>query len=132
MQVGIYPTRDFATLGTLLPPQFPSGRAGHFCQPLHVAMQVGPSHLAPSKSESGVWSLRIPSQLLLQWGVYNLGRSFLLIARTGHIVTPTHSDRGSAGYSGIPAYSQILQRPNRLSGSQRRKTFHVPIHTLFG
>ena len=38
--------------------------AGHFCQPLHVAMQVGPSHLACSASESGVWSLRIPESFL--------------------------------------------------------------------
>ena len=34
--------------------------AGHFCRPLHVAMQIGPYLLARSASESGVWSLRIP------------------------------------------------------------------------
>ena len=34
--------------------------AGHFCRPLHVAMQIGPYLPARSVSGSGVWSLRIP------------------------------------------------------------------------
>ena len=37
-----------------------SKRTGHFCRPLHVAMQFGPYLLALSLDESGVWSLRIP------------------------------------------------------------------------
>jgi hypothetical protein len=46
---------------------------------------------------SGVWSLRI----LLE------EQSFLLIVRTRRIVT---ARRSSAGFSGFPAYSQILLR----------------------
>ena len=46
MRVGTYPTRDFATLGILLLPGIDlavsTGWAGHFCRPLHVAMQIGP------------------------------------------------------------------------------------------
>ena len=34
--------------------------AGHFCRPLHVAIQIGPYLPARSASGSGVWSLRIP------------------------------------------------------------------------
>ena len=34
--------------------------AGHFCRPLHVAIQIGPYLPARSDSGSGVWSLRIP------------------------------------------------------------------------
>ena len=37
-----------------------TGGAGHFCRPLHVAMQIGPYLPARSASGSGVWSLRIP------------------------------------------------------------------------
>src|SRR6266446_725055 len=66
VQVGTYPTRNFATLGpfSLLQPTRWWGRA-HFCRALHVAMQFGPSHLA-LRSESGVWSLGIldPSENL--------------------------------------------------------------------
>ena len=63
MRVGTYPTRDFATLGILLLPRHPLrafGWTGHFCRPLHVAMQIGPYHPACSRGGSGVWSLRIP------------------------------------------------------------------------
>ena len=44
-------------------------RAGHFCRPLHVAMQVGPSLLTGSVGESGVWSLRIPERFSARRGV---------------------------------------------------------------
>ena len=37
-----------------------TGWAGHFCRPLHVAMQIGPYLPARSVCGSGVWSLRIP------------------------------------------------------------------------
>ena len=63
MRVGTYPTRDFATLGILLlPPGLLPGKrwAGHFCRPLHVAMQIGPYLPVRSVYGSGVWSLRIP------------------------------------------------------------------------
>jgi hypothetical protein len=47
MQVGTYPTRNFATLGpsTLLL-SLARAKAGpsHFCSALHVAMQVGLYH----------------------------------------------------------------------------------------
>ena len=51
-------------------------------------------------------SLRIPQE-----------RGFLLIVRTGQIVTAFASRQkrftktSTAGYSGVPAYSQVLQRP---------------------
>ena len=63
MRVGTYPTRDFATLGILLLPRLllPGvGWVGHFCRPLHVAIQIGPYLPARSVCGSGVWSLRIP------------------------------------------------------------------------
>ena len=39
-----------------------TGGAGHFCRPLHVAIQIGPYLPARSDSGSGVWSLRIPKR----------------------------------------------------------------------
>ncbi len=86
--------------------KLPKG-AGHFCRPLHVAMQIGPYLPARSASGSGVWSLRIPrrrrSSCLVclrtvlshvaarlapgQRFAYFLPRPFLLIVRTGRIVT---------------------------------------------
>src|SRR5437660_12528464 len=55
-----YPTRNFATLGTLLlDSERVKAWSFAFCHALHIAMQVGPSH--PLKVErSGVWPLRIP------------------------------------------------------------------------
>ena len=43
-----------------------TGWAGHFCRPLHVAMQIGPYLPAGSVGGSGVWSLRIPATLAAQ------------------------------------------------------------------
>ena len=43
--------------------------AGHFCRPLHVAMQIGPYLPARSASGSGVWSLRIPGRPALFHGL---------------------------------------------------------------
>ncbi len=63
---------------------------------LHVAMQMGPYH-HPMSRTSGVWSLRI---LIID-------QSFLLIVRTGRIVTASF-EASSAGCSGFPAYSQML------------------------
>ena len=92
------------------------GGVGHFCRPLHVAVQVGPYHTPREPEGSGVWSLRIPtwdrSQLrshdnapssalrcqrarvrgcergktYFEYGTSV--RPFLLIVRTGCIVTP--------------------------------------------
>jgi hypothetical protein len=49
VQVGTYPTRNFATLGTFVTTQKPRShfrfealeRLGHFCLAPHVAMRVG-------------------------------------------------------------------------------------------
>ena len=41
-----------------------TGWAGHFCRPLHVAMQIGPYLPSRSARGSGVWSLRIPEACL--------------------------------------------------------------------
>jgi hypothetical protein len=50
------------------------------------------------------------------------GRPFLLIACTRHIVTvPARVDgTSSAGYSGVPAYSQLLQLPRSTDSYGRR------------
>ena len=89
MQVGIYPTRDFATLGTLLPPQFVTG-AGRPFLPASACRHAGrtiSSH-PPAKGVSGVWSLRIPSETSPPSQEEHMrGRSFLLIVRTGRVVT---------------------------------------------
>jgi len=63
---------------------------------LHVAMQFGLSHLRPVSRRSSAYSL---------WGSPGLPGSFLLIVRSGRIVTAV---RGSAGYSEFPANSQVL------------------------
>ena len=52
-----------------------AGGADHFCRPLHVAIQIGPSLPAGSVSGSGVWSLRIPGRSALPHGH---GLAFLL------------------------------------------------------
>ena len=98
-----YPTRNFATLGP-----FYCYTNTHICGVcgikhcalfLHVAMQIGLSHL----SEKRAW--RIVSE---DSGVR---RPFLLIDCTGWVVTRTSFQRvGTTGYSVIPAYSQILLR----------------------
>ena len=57
MQVGTYPTRNFATLGPFIVVTRHCGRGrGHFCRALHVAVQFGLSHPIAG---SGVQSLRI-------------------------------------------------------------------------
>jgi hypothetical protein len=70
--------------------------SGHFCLTPHVAMRIGlylhPDGTALLPRVPSVQSLRIP-----------LG--FLLIVRTGRIVTASHIEASTAGYSGVPAYS---------------------------
>ena len=41
MQVGTYPTRNFAQLLLLAASHLGRRGVGHFCRPLHVAMQLG-------------------------------------------------------------------------------------------
>jgi hypothetical protein len=131
------------TLGpfTVVTPPSCDGVAGsfRFRPALTVAREVGPSHLAGrSAVELGVWPLRIPSiryrlfhhssflrgeqrtwyyEIRHERDRYGLdGRPFLLIVRTGHIVTlPFVSDgMSSAGYSDVPAYSRVLQLPRSI------------------
>ena len=127
MRVGTYPTRDFATLGNLLliqllhslPPLLKgkvrmgqSDGANHFCRPLHVAIQIGPylPHVP-----TGVWRMVSEDSREVRaapwtWLDSSSPRSFLLIVRTGRIITgrPRLDRLSSAGYSEFPAYSQIL------------------------
>ena len=65
--------------------------------PLHVAMQIGLSHLP----EQGAW--RLVSE--------DSGdcRSFLLIARTLQVVTAACA-ASTEGFSGFPAYGQVYLR----------------------
>src|SRR6266487_792759 len=60
---------------------------------LHVAMQIGLSHLAASFDEPGVQSLRILGLL----------RVFPADCLHRYVVTTS----GSSGYSGFPAYGQV-------------------------
>ena len=79
---------------------------GHFCHPLHVAMQFGLYLRLPALVQnraSGVKSLRIPLRLYAP-------RPFLLIACTPRIVTAVLGTASSGRYSGVPANSQILLR----------------------
>ena len=89
--------------------------AGHFCRPLHVAMQIGPYLPARSASGSGVWSLRIPRR---STPVHGHGPGLFSQVFPADNPHRTHCHQltqirsaGSAGYTDFPAYSQILQRP---------------------
>ena len=62
-QVVAYPTRNFATLGTLLRPRFRTARSFRFRLALHVAVKVGPS--LRSYGALSVWPLRILSWTLI-------------------------------------------------------------------
>ena len=55
VQVGTYPTRNFARL--CYSPPSSAKRSGHFCHPLHVAMQSGLYHFQPRLRliEVGIW-----------------------------------------------------------------------------
>ena len=107
MQVGTYPTRNFAQNCCL--PVFHeelalteiarSRRIGHFCRPLHVAMQLGLS-LA--------WRSARPRRVVSEGSIPS-GTTSLLIVRTGRIVTVAVAT-SSAGFSEFPAYSQVLLR----------------------
>ena len=79
MQVGTYPTRNFATLGiAVTSTQRNEWRGDHFCHPPHVAMRIGMSHHSNGARVLGVQSLRVPRPK---------SRPSLLIVRTGRIVT---------------------------------------------
>jgi hypothetical protein len=68
-------------------------------------------------------SQREPGQKGTEGGVDRLdGQPFLLIACTRHIVTVHAPPDGtsSAGYSGVPAYSQLLQLPRSTDSYGRR------------
>ena len=56
VQVGTYPTRNFAQPCYVLEG---TGESFLFRSPLHVAMQLGPSHSPAGSWRSGVWPLRI-------------------------------------------------------------------------
>ena len=65
------------------------GGAGHFCRPLHVATQIGPylPHVP-----TGVWRMVSEDSREIRafpwtWSGLSSPRSFLLIVRTGRIVT---------------------------------------------
>jgi hypothetical protein len=108
MQVGTYPTRNFATLGPskLLLDRLTSIGPGHFCLALHVAMQIGLYHHTVLSTEHFVlcvWRIVSEDSCAL-----NERQSFLLIACTERIVTAP-GGASTVGSSGVPANSQILQ-----------------------
>ena len=57
VQVGTYPTRNFAENDCYVRSNLHDRRADHFCQPPYVAAGLGPS--LPLVERAGVWSLRI-------------------------------------------------------------------------
>ena len=59
---GLRYLRHFVTLR--LPVNQGARGTGHFCRPLHVAIQIGPYLPLRSAKGSGVWSLRIPRSLV--------------------------------------------------------------------
>ncbi len=87
------------------------GWAGHFCRPLHVAVQIGPSLIPRSARDSGIWSLRIPQGSATPIGPGKRFASGAFPADYPHRTLCHPSGMGSAGYSDFPAYSRILQRP---------------------
>ncbi len=84
-------------------------RPGRFCSAWLPVSPQGSDHIFMDISMSGVWPLRILDKLV---------QSFLLIVRTGRIVT-TH--RGSAGYSEFPAYGRIYRQRGSFTVSRRSK-----------
>jgi hypothetical protein len=94
VRVGTYPTRNFAY--SFLTQTFDNVGAEAFLTSLHVAMQMGP-YLQLFRT---VWRMASEDSARIE-------QSFLLIVRTRRIVTAHCS---SAGFSGFPAYSQILLR----------------------
>ena len=76
---------------------------GHFCRPLHVAMQSGLSLRTDlAVRSSGVKSLRIPHRL-----------SFDAVFPADYLhpgIVTAASAASSPGYSDVPAYGQILLR----------------------
>ena len=137
MQVGTYPTRNFARLcyclaaigHWLLALGFQAlKRSGHFCHSLHVAMQSG-LYLFQCALESGVQSLRIPAIGSETSGAKAPSILPPFAARLKSCPSQTLSGlhsrwpfllivctqrvftlSRSMGYSDFPAYSQILLR----------------------
>ena len=130
MQVGTYPTRNFATLGTFVTTQMHSQpyrfealeRLGHFCLAPHVAMRVG-LYLHPQDYQYDLW---VNCDLSLGGAPRTVSedpamRSFLLIVRTGriftaHVVNPKSGVvtwTSTVGYSDVPAYGDYHRCSNR-------------------
>src|SRR5262249_16805196 len=104
-------------------------------------MGLGPYlRLIVGNEPAGVWPLRIPGaevfsgfrrQLSHRRANYHCSRSwpFLLIARTGRIVTdPTGSS--TAGYTGVPAHSQLHSMRHRIEGQRPGTSGHSTLGPL--
>ena len=119
MRVGTYPTRDFATLGNLLLPD--QDRRGRSFLPASACRHTDRTissrrfrqRVRRMVSEDSVRLPAIPWTFNLE-----LGWRFALAVFPADCPHRTHChpwtqirSTGSAGYSGFPAYSQILQRP---------------------
>ena len=123
MQVGTYPTRNFATLGTLVTPPFtPKGQTGwpdHFCPAPHVAMRVGLSH----RRSRGAWRTVSEDPL----GHFIPGfpadcphrTDFHCPCRRPYVGPVTWTS--TAGYSDVPAYSQVYPPPVGTNGYSYRR-----------
>ena len=106
MQVGTYPTRNFATLGTIVTThQFhcdADERLSHFCLAPYVAIGVG-LYLHHRTATSSWWAWRTVSE-------DPSSRGFLLIVRTGRIVTAHRAHPRSRGDTGrVPPDTRMFQ-----------------------
>jgi hypothetical protein len=105
VQVGTYPTRNFALALTRI---YRADSASYLlctAPSLHVAMQRGPSHHPSLHSDVR----RMVSED--SGSSRETNRSFLLIVRTGRFVTARERRASSAGYSEFPAYSRMHTAP---------------------
>ena len=106
-------------------PNLPPARGKGLYEPPTGPVISAGLYMSPCRSDhifplvpTGVWRMVSEDSREVRasqwtWVGVSSPRSFLLIVRTGRIITgrPRLDRLGSAGYSEFPAYSQILQRP---------------------
>src|SRR5215211_9112306 len=104
-------------------------------------MGLGPSlRLSVGVEPVGVWPLRIPGTELSAVFSPAIARRradnhcsrtwpFLLIARTGRIITAS-KEASTAGYSGVPAHSQLHSMRRRIEGQRPGTSGHSTLGPL--
>src|SRR5205823_5397955 len=124
VQVGTYPTRNFALVSP------------------HVAMGLGPSlRLSVGAEPAGVWPLRIPGTELfssfLAGDCSPASRQPLLEDLAFPADCPHRTDchclkkeASTAGYSGVPAHSQLHSMRHRIEGQRPGTSGHSTLGPL--